>query len=121
MDVSTGAMLLTIPEFALGLMGISGVQSESLIFVRFIGAFVFGVGSLYWLASWPVVKEGDWRAVRYCFLSTAWIRGVVFIFGTIAILMGALAWEWGTVPLADGALAAFQLWVVGKGKVPGNV
>ncbi|MBC2603960.1 hypothetical protein [Puniceicoccus vermicola] len=120
MDASTGLLLMTAPEFTLGLMGIPSVHPEAMVFIRFVGAFVFGVGSLYWLALWPVWKSGNWEWVRSCLLATAWLRLVVFVFGCVAIGTGALSLQWATVPLSDGLLAILQGWLVLTGKVPGD-
>ncbi|MCB0346581.1 MAG: hypothetical protein KDD66_15790, partial [Bdellovibrionales bacterium] len=47
-DASTGLLLMAAPEFTLMLMGISEIPDE-LVYLRFIGAFVFSVGAAYWL------------------------------------------------------------------------
>jgi hypothetical protein len=120
MDSMTGLLLIAVPDFALKLMQISEIHPEALIFVRFVGAFVFGVGFLYLFSLVAVRRSGDWQWVRSCLLSTAWLRLVIFVFGSVAISCGALSWRWGTVPLTDGVLAAFQLWIVSSGRIPGN-
>src|SRR5690606_4992974 len=53
MDGASGLLLIFAPALALRLMGVPAIGGEALIFIRFIGAFVFGVGMLYgvaWLA-----------------------------------------------------------------------
>lgn len=110
MDVLSGCLLMTLPTVTLELMCVAPVPPEVLPFIRFIGAFVFGVGALYWFALVPVMLTGRWGSVGQVFLITSWLRGVIFVFGSIAILVGCLSADWLTVPLTDGVLAILQLW-----------
>ncbi len=120
MDGFSGCLLMFVPELALKLMQVAPVAPEATVFIRFVGAFVFGVGSLYLFSLLPVLRTGRWSAVRFVLLATAWLRGVIFVFTSVSILSGALAWAWLTVPLTDGVLAVFQLWVVFLVGVPGH-
>lgn len=112
MDAATGGLLMTEPKWTLALMSVAPVVSEALVYIRFIGAFVFGVGMLYLFALVPVVLVGRWWSVRGVLLVTSWLRGVIFVFGMVVITSGALGVDWLTVPLTDGLLAVAQLWVL---------
>lgn len=113
-------MLMCVPELALRLMSVPSVGAESLIFIRFIGAFVFGVGFLYLFAVFPVVAAGRWAWLSGVLLTTAWMRGVVCLFTTVSIIGGDLSLAWWSVPVSDGLLALVQFWVLWKGWVPGD-
>ena len=116
MDTTTGLLLMVVPWSALALMG-AGAVAEALPFIRFIGAFVFAVGSLYlWGIAWAY--RGGWGALRSVFWSTAWIRAVICAFGTAAICRGILDTSWAGVPAADGIVAALQLAWLWKGGIP---
>jgi hypothetical protein len=118
MDASSGLLLMLNPGFTLALMRVPAVTSETWVFVRFVGAFVFSVGCLYLFAFRSVSLTQNWSYVRFVFGATAWVRAVICIFTTLAILQGALAVEWGSVPLTDGILACFQVLVVWSGWIP---
>ena len=113
-DAGSGLLLMLLPEFTLGVMQVGAVAAEALVFIRFIGAFVFSVGCLYLFALLPVLRRGRWSAVRFVFLATAWVRLVIGLFTGLAIVGGALSLHWISVPLTDGLLAVFQLGVVWK-------
>jgi uncharacterized protein YjeT (DUF2065 family) len=115
MDASSGLLLMTLPSLTLKLMRVTSVGDDSLVFIRFIGAFVFSVGCLYLFALRSLVTTRRWGSVWFVFLITAWVRTVICLFTTIAITQGALSLEWISVPITDGLLAVFQLWVIGLG------
>jgi hypothetical protein len=112
MDASTGLLLMTVPAWTLGLMRVALPEPEALVYIRFIGSFVFGVGSLYLFALCPYVRRGRTETLNLVFGVTAWLRGVVFVFTSCAIVSGALSTSWLSVPLADGCFALFQFWIV---------
>ena len=118
MDASSGLFLMLSPEFTLNWMNVPVVGSESWVFIRFIGAFVFSVGCLYLFAFRSVSLTRTWSYVRFVFGVTAWVRSVICVFTTLAILQGALPLEWISVPLTDGMLASVQIWVVWSGWIP---
>ena len=115
MDSASGSLLLLAPQFALQLMGVPPVVAEAWIFVRFIGAFVFSVGCLYLFALVPVITANRWGWMSGVFAVTAWVRAVICLFTTVAIISGALSLAWWSVPLSDGLLALIQVWAIGKG------
>jgi len=118
MDATSGSLLMLLPELALKLMAVPAVATESWVFIRFIGAFVFSVGCLYLCALPPVVAANAWSRVAGVLSATAWVRAVICVFTTIAIATGALSPGWWSVPVTDGLLAVVQVWVLWKGWVP---
>ncbi|MGZ0656283.1 hypothetical protein ACWPKS_11820 [Coraliomargarita sp. W4R72] len=115
MDMLSGALLMGFPVFTLKLMGVPPVMPEAVVFVRFVGAFVFAVGTLYLFAPIPALLTRVWSWLWAMLLATAWIRAVICLFTTVAIASGALSLHWWSVPVTDGSLAALQIWVLWKG------
>lgn len=106
MDTATGLGLLLVPHLTLTLMGLAAHEGLA-AYLRFIGAFVFGVGGLY-LAAWQCCRLGrpiEWRVL---WLATAWLRLCVGITVTILIATASLDWLWISVPISDLGLAAYQ-------------
>ncbi|WP_269525528.1 hypothetical protein [Coraliomargarita parva] len=112
MDGLTGCLLLAAPAFALRLMGVPPIDPEALVFIRYIGAFVFSIGTLYFYAALRVQRRRDWKAFRMIFGVTAWVRAVICFFTLNAILSGGLDVAWWSVPVSDGSLALLQAWLV---------
>lgn len=110
MDSATGVMLLVAPTRTLGLMGIySGPNDPALL--RFVGAFVLGVGLCYFLAQlFP--QPGRARAVAE---QTALVRLVVGAYVAVAVALGSLPGPWVAVAVTDLTLAALQIWLVARG------
>lgn len=121
MDAMSGALLMFWPEGALRMMSVPPVVTEALVFNRFIGAFVFSVGCLYVFSLLPVLTMRRWHWVWGVLAATAWLRAVICVFTSIAIVGGALSVAWWTVPVTDGVLAVVQVWILLKGWVPRNV
>ena len=106
-DALTGFLLMVAPELVLRLMGIA--PPMELVHLRFIGAFVTGVGLSYGL---PFLASDDTsRRVRLLavFDTSALIRFLVGAFVFIALIQGDLARAWSTVAVTDLALASFQV------------
>jgi|TARA_B110000285_G_scaffold77816_1_gene89634 hypothetical protein len=114
MDSSSGMLLMTAPAFTMGLMQLDVSTVELLVFIRFIGAFVFSVGMLYVFAWLQYLRSESWQPVRAVLLMTAWVRLVICFFTAVAIATGDLPVGWASVTLTDGCLAALQLWIVLK-------
>jgi len=91
--------------------------SEALVFIRFIGAFVFSIGCLYLFALVPAIAANTWGWMSGVFAVTAWVRAVICVFTTTAIIFGGLSLAWWSVPVSDGLLAVIQVWVIWKGWV----
>lgn len=109
MDATTGVLLMIEPRTALALMLVPAPAETAWVFVRFVGAFVFAVGSLYLggLLAW--IPWGDARPLHAVLATTTWIRAVICAFTAAAVLTRALPWQWASVPAADGCLAAIQV------------
>jgi hypothetical protein len=106
----TGLLLLVAPLWTLQLMGVQNLPTEP-IYLRFIGAFVAGVGSAYLLPR-LLPSPGLRRRRRTVLEVTAWERLLVGLFALVAVLTGALSLPWWSVSLTDLGLAAFQLWLL---------
>lgn len=83
--------------------------------MRFVGAFVAGIGTSYlWgiASKQPVVRMrrlfGVWGA-------TALARGGVALFTTTAVIMGPLEPHWLVVGLTDATLAIVQTMLICRG------
>jgi hypothetical protein len=108
LDFSTGLGLAFAPERALPLLGVPVPGAEALIWLRWVGAFVWAVGASYLLA---LVLGGAMR-LRAVLESTLPFRLATGIFGTVALTQGWLAPAWAGVPLADFGLFTAQLWLL---------
>lgn len=112
-DTLVGLLLMAFPAYTLSLMWVPPVSPDTLVFIRFIGAFVFSVGCLYLVALLSVLFAiGRDRSIRSILLATAWVRVVVCLFTTLALLTGQLELPWVSVPLFDGVLGSLQIWLV---------
>lgn len=89
MDSSTGILLMLAPKITLQLMGIEAPLET--IFLRWVGAFVFSVGLLYFL---PLLKNqadrGRWR-IRACLTTTTLVRANIAVFVMVAIFFFGFA------------------------------
>jgi hypothetical protein len=113
-DTTTGALLVAAPQWTLRLMRVPAGPTEP-IWLRFIGAFVGGIGLAYLL---PLLERRsaltDARLVTVL-LVTAIVRLCVAGFVATAVLAGALARQWSSVWIADLALAVGQIAIVRSG------
>jgi len=116
-DLATGLGLIAAPRTVLSLMGIAGAEGDASVYLRFLGAFVAGVGASYLypllLAAFGAPdRPGRLPAVIEV---TALVRTGVALFVAGAVTAGALATPWISVAGTDAALAALQLWLLGRG------
>jgi cytochrome c oxidase cbb3-type subunit 1 len=111
LDAGTGLGLVFAPELVLGLMGASVPGAEALIYLRWVGAFVAAVGASYLIA----LVAGGGARLRAVFEFTIVFRLAAGLFSAVAIARGWLGPVWVSVPLADFALAAVQVWLLRKG------
>lgn len=111
MDTVTGLLLMTMPAFTLQLMQVA-IIPEDLAGMRFVGAFVFSIGTSY-LLPW-FSPTGPMRSNRFAsaLRVTRWVRVCIATFTTIAILTGVLHLSWISVPITDALLAAVQTWML---------
>lgn len=110
-DTITGLGLIFLPAFTLGLMGLDSAD-YSLSLVMFIGAFVLGVGSLYFMGLLLSRREKSLVALRHVWLATGWVRICVAIVTGALIARGGLDIRWVSVPLTDALVGGVQLSVV---------
>lgn len=104
-DATTGLLLLFAPSFALRLMHIDASSVGAPVYLQWIGAFVFAVGSSYF---WPFLRKEDSR-FRVMLEMTTWIRVIICSFVLISVARGQLIPAWLSVAGTDGALAAIQI------------
>lgn len=106
-DTLTGILLILLPSFTLGLMGVRQTVAEPVL-VSFIGAFVLAVGFSYLLFLVPPRNTADLAGVRALWLITGLVRLCVGTFVLVACLARKLDSAWLTVALVDLSMAAFQ-------------
>lgn len=111
MDFATGVGLVFAPVWTLAQMGVAAPGTgEAEWFMRYVGAFVGGVGACYlWAAAGPRER------LRVALGAMAWLRGAVAVFTGVAVARGALAPAWLAVTATDGGLVVAQLWLLAKG------
>ncbi len=110
MEVATGLLLMLAPVMTLELLGLrAAVESWAgePVLLRFIGAFVAGVGACYFL---PFLAEAQERWVRFEVIleATALVRACVGLWVAVAVARRWLEVGWLTVAVTDLGLAAWQ-------------
>lgn len=111
MDLLTGLGLVSLPSITLNLMQVPLPGAEALLYVRFVGAFVASIGSMYlWAATRPLVR------LRPIFGATLLPRAAAGLFTGVAVLQGALTTPWLSVSVTDLTLVAVQLWLLRRWK-----
>ena len=111
MDSLTGLLLVSMPLSTLGLMGIPEMPAEP-VYLRFVGAFVGGVGLSY---LYPFLYRRPRRTDRTLAVVlevTALVRFGIAAFIAWAIGSGALPPAWLSVLVTDAVLATVQLFMV---------
>lgn len=109
LDSTTGALLLTVPQMTLHLFGAS-MPGGGDILMRFVGAFVLGVGLAYlWgLATSRYDQRG--RRLHGVWGATMMIRMCIAGFTLASVMAGKLEPAWLVVSASDATLAAIQAW-----------
>lgn len=112
MDAGTGLLLIAAPQLTVLLMGLDS-EATPVAHMRFIGAFVFAIGSLYFVALRyaGAGRVSEWRAL---WIATAWARLCVGSVVAWLIARGDLEVAWISVPLSDLTLGALQFSTAGK-------
>jgi len=121
-DLATGALLLALPGLALAAVSWAGAgvgagplpAPAEPVYLRFVGAFVAGVGASYLYPFLPGVVPRPGRLATVA-EGTALVRGSVALFLGAAVAAGALAAGWLVVAAVDGLLAAVQLGLLARG------
>lgn len=109
MDAVTGLMLVASPALVLQSMRVALPSADTLVFVRWIGVFVGGVGLSYAMAL------GERRRGKAVWLVTSMLRALVAVFVLTQIDVGALAPVWLVVALTDAVVAVGQMFMVRAG------
>ncbi|HEX4956490.1 MAG TPA: hypothetical protein VF017_24140 [Thermoanaerobaculia bacterium] len=110
-DAGTGLGLLVGPGLILRLMGVASGPSDPAL-LRFVGAFVLGVGLAYLLALVRPPRPGRLSAVAE---TTALLRFAVGGYVAVAVAAGTLPAAWATVAATDLGLAAAQVLLLSRG------
>ena len=110
MDFATGAGLVVLPEFTLGVMGVAAPGAEALIFLRWVGAFVGAVGACYLVT----LVRGGVQRLRELFVLTILFRAAAGGYCAVAVAGGALEVRWSVVAATDLALVAGQVWMLSR-------
>jgi hypothetical protein len=106
-DALTGALLMMAPALTLRLMFIDA-PADALVYISFIGAFVFSVGAACLYGAFLTYQRCFGRRLEVVWLLTAVTRASVAIFVAGQVAAGALEPGWLTVAAMDGACAVIQ-------------
>ena len=112
-DFVTGLMLIFAPEAMLALMHVPAVQE--LVFLRFVGCFVFVVGLSYFVGLFSWWHDGKFARLRTVWELTALFRFAAASFVAIQIVKNTLSWRWLGVPLVDGFWCLLQAYLLCRG------
>lgn len=107
-DFCSGLGLALVPANVLPLMGVPVPGAEALLWLRWVGAFVWAVGASYLLA---LLLGGEAR-LRTLLELTIPFRFSAAVFSTVAIAGGWLSLGWASVPTVDFALVIIQVWLL---------
>ena len=107
MDIFTGLLLVFVPTFTQGLIGVELMLDALLL--RWVGVFVFGVGCCYWLPFLEPVDAFRQAQFRLCLRATSLVRGCVAMFVTTATVVTWLEPAWLLVALVDGLVVVLQV------------
>ncbi len=113
-DSSTGALLMIAPAFALRLIRLS-TPSDALIYISFIGAFVFSVGLACFYGAFLAYHKGNRTRLEIVWLLTAFTRAGIAIFVIEQVLVNTLEAGWSMIAVFDGACVLIQAIGLRKG------
>lgn len=108
MDLLTGLGLVFLPALTLTLMSVPVPATEALVFVRFVGVFVGGVGASYYVALARENENAVWEVFRF----TLVFRAAAGAFVLAAVVSGLWRWPWLAVTATDWGIAAVQGWLL---------
>lgn len=110
MDAITGILLMCFPSFTLELMQLPAIAGESMVFLSWIGAFVFSTGAAYFL----VMSKKSYVHGPILWRFTSLVRCVIAIFVSIKVATNTLPLGWLTVAITDAFVAIIQLYGLRK-------
>jgi hypothetical protein len=106
-DTSTGILLVVAPAFTLRMLGLQA-SSGALVYLSFVGAFVFSVGLACLYGARLAYRGDDKVKLEIVWLLTAFTRASVAVFLIVQIAAGQLAAGWLTVALFDAACVVIR-------------
>lgn len=106
-DASTGVLLVVAPAFTLRMLHLSA-SAGALVYISFVGAFVFSVGLACLYGALLVHREGNKARLEMVWLLTAFSRASVAVFLMAAIAAEHLAAGWLTVAAFDAICVLVQ-------------
>lgn len=104
MDACTGMLLMVAPVLTLRMMGLQPIGAEALVFLSWMGAFVFAVGVSYFLA----LRDDQAQQGEIIWKMTALVRAVIACFVVIKVAQGSLEPLWLSVAATDAMVAVVQ-------------
>lgn len=113
-DAATGVMLIVAPALTLALMHLQA-DSGQLVYLSFVGAFVFSVGVSNLYGARVAWRGSAMRDLEMVWLLTAFTRASVAVFVLGQVFEGALAAGWLSVAAFDGACVLVQALGLYKG------
>lgn len=119
MDTTTGLLLVAAPGFTLAMFGATLPEGGDVL-MRFIGAFVAGIGTSY---LWGIATKSNHLRMRRLFGvwgTTAIARAAVAVFTIAAVVTGALEPLWLVVGFTDAILAVTQTALLRHGWLNGG-
>ena len=106
-DTLTGAGLMIVPQFTLGMMGIS-VAPETDVLMGYIGSFVFGVGLLCACGVPILLRKGSRDRMEMLWLATAILRSSVAVYVAVQVFTAHLSAPWLQIAAFDAVCAGVQ-------------
>jgi hypothetical protein len=106
-DSLTGALLMIAPAWTLLLMRVPAPDT-GLVFVAYIGAFVFAVGLCCLYGALLILRGDPARQLATVWLLTAVMRASVAVFVMQQVLAGTLVPAWAPVAAFDGVCVLIQ-------------
>jgi len=110
-DFFTGCMLVVVPMWTLGRMGVPEPMGEAVGYMSWIGVFVGMVGLSYLLGLW----KGSGVEMGTVWRLTALFRVAVAVFVGVAIVLRRLDGAWALVGVTDAVIAAVQIFGIQRG------
>lgn len=106
-DTLTGALLMIVPALTLRMMLLQA-PADALVYVSFIGAFVFSVGLACLYGALLAYRASCRSRLEVVWLLTALARASVAVFVVAQVVSGALEPGWLTVAATDGTCVVIQ-------------